>query len=122
MREIFIRNSIASFTQGLSFTSSDGIGTIIFNVLFVFVEVLVLVLKFWAKTIEATINLFTAEARDVSNDIVLITGAGHGMGKELSMQYSKLGATVVCWDINEELNLGTVKLIRSSGGKAFGYT
>lgn len=110
------------FTQRLSFTSSDGIGTIIFNVLFVFVEVLVMVLKFWAKTIEATINLFTAEARDVSNDIVLITGAGHGMGKELSVQYSKLGATVVCWDINEELNLGTVKLIKSSGGKAFGYT
>lgn len=85
-------------------------------------EIIVLLLKFWYKTFEAIIALFAAEERDVSGDVVLITGAGHGMGKELSMQYSALGATIVCWDINETLNLETVKLIKSKGGKAFGYT
>lgn len=90
--------------------------------IFVAVEIIVLQLKFWAKTLEAIVNLFTAEPRDVSDDIVLITGAGHGMGKELATQYAALGSTVVCWDINEQLNLGTVKLIKSNGGKAFGYT
>lgn len=65
---------------------------------------------------------FTRLERDVSRDVVLVTGAGHGMGRELALQYSDLGATVVCWDINEQLNLDTVKIIKSKGRKAFGYT
>lgn len=60
--------------------------------------------------------------RDVSNDVVLITGAGHGIGKELALQYSKLGATIVCWDVNETTNQETVKHIKSQGGKAHGFT
>lgn len=60
--------------------------------------------------------------RDVSNDIVLITGTGHGIGKELALQYSALGATIVCWDINESMNIETIKTIKSNGGKAHGYT
>lgn len=58
----------------------------------------------------------------MSHDIVLITGTGHGIGKELALQYSALGSTVVCWDINEQLNQETVKLIQARGGKAHGYT
>lgn len=58
----------------------------------------------------------------MTGDVVLITGAGHGMGKELALQYSALGATVVCWDVNEDLNFETVKLIKSKGRKAFGFT
>lgn len=94
----------------------------IFNVLYGLVELVVVILKFWFAAFESIYLLFTREARDVSGDIVLITGAGHGMGKELSVQYSALGATVVCWDINEQLNLETVNLIKSKGRKAFGYT
>lgn len=63
-----------------------------------------------------------AKERDVSGDVVLITGAGHGIGKELAQQYAQLGATVVCWDVNESTNQETVKLIKSQGGKAHGYT
>ena len=94
----------------------------IFNVLYVILEVVVLQIKFWFTVVEQTINNIRAEERDVSNDIVLITGAGHGMGKELALQYSALGATIVCWDVNEKLNLETVKQIKSRGKKAFGYT
>ena len=50
-----------------------------------------------------------------------MTGTGHGIGKELALQYSHLGATVVCWDINEKLNNETIKAIKSSGGTAYGY-
>lgn len=60
--------------------------------------------------------------RDVSSDVVLITGTGHGIGKELALQYSALGATIVCWDINEAMNVETIKMIKSNGGKAHGYT
>ncbi|XP_014482028.1 PREDICTED: short-chain dehydrogenase/reductase family 16C member 6-like, partial [Dinoponera quadriceps] len=41
-----------------------------------------------------------------------ITGAGHGIGRELAIGYASLGATVVCWDINEETNLQTMNKIK----------
>jgi NAD(P)-dependent dehydrogenase (short-subunit alcohol dehydrogenase family) len=82
-----------------------------------------LLVKFWYHTLFAIYKTIKGvEERDVSNDIVLITGAGHGIGKELALQYSALGATIVCWDINEQLNQDTVKLIKTRGGKAHGYT
>lgn len=85
-------------------------------------EVLVVIIKFWIAVAQEIYNAFSAEERDVTGDIVLITGAGHGMGKEMALQYSALGATIVCWDINEKLNNETVQLIKSKGKKAFGYT
>lgn len=95
---------------------------LIFNILFGLVELIVLQVKFYIAVVESIYNTFFGVERDVAGDIVLITGAGHGMGKELALQYSSLGATVVCWDINEQLNLETVKLIKSKSGKAFGFT
>jgi NAD(P)-dependent dehydrogenase (short-subunit alcohol dehydrogenase family) len=53
--------------------------------------------------------------------LVQITGTGHGIGKELAHQYASLGATVVCWDLNEEWNEKTVQEIRMMGCKAYGY-
>lgn len=88
----------------------------------VIIDVIVVQIKFWFAVLEGIYKAFTDVERDVKDDVVLITGAGHGMGKELAMQYSALGATVVCWDINEQLNLDTVKLIKSKGRKAHGYT
>ncbi|XP_012061836.1 PREDICTED: short-chain dehydrogenase/reductase family 16C member 6, partial [Atta cephalotes] len=44
-----------------------------------------------------------------------ITGAGHGIGKELAIGYASLGATVVCWDINEENNNETMNDIKKKG-------
>lgn len=94
----------------------------ILNVFLVVAEVIILTIKVLLKNFESIIRVFTAQERDVSGDVVLITGAGHGMGKEMAVQYSALGATVVCWDINEQLNLETVRLIKSKCGTAFGYT
>lgn len=95
----------------------------IYNVLILVLDLAFLLIKFWFYTFQAIFEAIKGtEERNVSNDIVLITGAGHGIGKEMSLQYSALGATVVCWDINEALNQETVKLIKSRGGKAHGYT
>lgn len=82
-----------------------------------------LFVKFWYRCFIELLEAFRGTPeRDVSNDIVLITGAGHGIGKEIALQYSALGATIVCWDINEPTNIETVKLIKSKGGKAHGYS
>lgn len=44
-----------------------------------------------------------------------ITGTGHGIGKELALRYASLGATVVCWDVNQESNEETVNEIKKTG-------
>jgi NAD(P)-dependent dehydrogenase (short-subunit alcohol dehydrogenase family) len=53
--------------------------------------------------------------------LIQITGTGHGIGKELALQYASLGAIVVCWDINQEENDKTVQELRKIGSKAYGY-
>ncbi|XP_055705032.1 short-chain dehydrogenase/reductase family 16C member 6-like [Phlebotomus papatasi] len=61
------------------------------------------------------------EEKSVVGETVLITGTDHGIGREMALQYSALGATVVCWDINEEGNKETVKEICSRKGKAHAF-
>ena len=51
-----------------------------------------------------------------------ITGTGHGIGKELALQYGRLGAEVVCIDINETGNKATALEIKNRGGKSHAYT
>lgn len=72
---------------------------------------------------EAFIKQFLPkEQLNVSGEYVFITGTGHGIGKELALQYSSLGAKVICVDINEKNNSQTVKEIKQNGGSAFAYT
>lgn len=40
-------------------------------------------------------------AKDVEQDIVLITGGGSGLGRAIALEYAKLGSTLILWDINE---------------------
>ena len=94
----------------------------VYNVLSLVVEVFYTIGKFWYLVFYSLYETIAAEERSVKGDVVLVTGAGHGIGRQLATQYAELGATVVCWDINEQLNLDTVKLIKSKGKKAYGYT
>ena len=98
-------------------------GAVLYNSIIIVVDLAFLLIKFWFRVfVELYYGLFGTEERSVANDIVLITGTGHGIGKELALQYSSLGATIVGWDINEALNAETIKQIKSKGGKAVGYT
>lgn len=60
-------------------------------------------------------------AKDVSGDIVLITGGGSGIGRLLAKYFAKLGSTIVVWDVNQQGNLETVKQIVGQGGRAHAY-
>ncbi|KFO91091.1 Epidermal retinol dehydrogenase 2, partial [Buceros rhinoceros silvestris] len=55
--------------------------------------------------------------KNVSGEIVLITGAGSGIGRLLSLKFASLGATVVLWDINQEGLKETSRLARESGAE-----
>ena len=59
--------------------------------------------------------------KDVTQEIVLITGAGSGIGKLMALKFAKLGAKVVLWDINEEGNETVMKEIKAEGGVAHAY-
>lgn len=51
-----------------------------------------------------------------------MTGAGHGIGRELALKYASEGATVVAWDINGDTCRETVKEIaKLRKAKAYAY-
>jgi all-trans-retinol dehydrogenase (NAD+) len=59
--------------------------------------------------------------RNLKNKKILITGAGSGIGRLLSVYFANEGAELVLWDINKD-NLDKVsKEINDTGGKAFPY-
>ncbi|XP_037937004.1 17-beta-hydroxysteroid dehydrogenase 13 [Teleopsis dalmanni] len=101
--------------------SSNGID--LYSVVVLVIDIIVLQIKFWFTCVQSIIQAFLPkEETNVQGEAVLVTGTGHGIGKELALQYGKLGAKVICWDINEKNNQQTVKEIKASGGKAFAYT
>lgn len=98
-------------------------GVKVYNLFVIVTDLILMIVKWWIYTFESLYLLVVPpEEKDVSTDIVLVTGSGHGIGRELALQYAKTGAKVVCIDINENGNNDTVKEVNSRGGKAFGYT
>ncbi|GFG40855.1 hypothetical protein Cfor_05354, partial [Coptotermes formosanus] len=94
----------------------------VYSISILLLDILSLVVKVIFALIESIYHtLVGVTEKPVANEIVLITGTGHGIGKELAHQYASLGATVVCWDINQEENDKTVQEIRKLGCKAYGY-
>lgn len=60
--------------------------------------------------------------KPIDGELVLITGAGGGLGRLFAQEFSKHGADVVLWDINSSANEQTAKLVHEMGGKAYPYT
>ncbi|CAH0727615.1 unnamed protein product, partial [Brenthis ino] len=65
--------------------------------------------------------LVPPEPKEVRNEIILITGAGHGMGREMALRFARLGGTMVCVDINENGNEETAKMIKQEKGRVHTY-
>ncbi|XP_077292254.1 estradiol 17-beta-dehydrogenase 11-like isoform X2 [Arctopsyche grandis] len=99
-----------------------GIGIKIYTIVLLVVDILLLFAKMFVAYVEAAYRLVVPqEMKDVSGEVVLVTGTGHGIGRELALQYASLGSIVVCVDINEKLNEETVNEIKSIGGKAHAF-
>jgi 3-oxoacyl-[acyl-carrier protein] reductase len=56
---------------------------------------------------------------DFNERIILITGAGSGMGRSHAELFAQRGGTVIVHDVNEEGVSGTIAAIEAEGGKAY---
>ncbi|XP_073981368.1 short-chain dehydrogenase/reductase family 16C member 6-like isoform X2 [Rhodnius prolixus] len=74
------------------------------------------------KLLISLIQNLMKKPKSLKDKICLVTGAGRGLGRELCIRLANLKAVVVCVDIRKDINNETVKLIKDSGGKAYGYT
>lgn len=61
-----------------------------------------------------------AENKCLCNDVAVVTGAGSGICRAVALNLALNGATVACFDINEQGLNETVKMITDKGGNAFG--
>ncbi|XP_063701471.1 short-chain dehydrogenase/reductase family 16C member 6-like [Culicoides brevitarsis] len=93
------------------------------EILLTILDFLRMVVMFNYHLLYATFRLFVpVEPKSLKGEIVLITGAGGGIGRQLALQYAKQGCKVVCLDIDEKNNEKTVKEANSVVQKsAVGY-
>ncbi|OCT76834.1 short chain dehydrogenase/reductase family 16C member 5 L homeolog isoform X1 [Xenopus laevis] len=82
----------------------------------IFLETLkVLLLTIYLSLESLFLWFLPSRRKDVAGEIVLITGAGSGIGRLMALEFARLGATLVLWDINEEGNKETCRLAKKNG-------
>nr|XP_027199816.1 epidermal retinol dehydrogenase 2-like [Dermatophagoides pteronyssinus] len=69
----------------------------------------ILLMKTLAGPLMAAIR--PSRKKNVQNKVVLITGAGSGLGRELAIKFAAAGAITILWDINETTVKQTAEMI-----------
>ncbi|KAM4556707.1 epidermal retinol dehydrogenase 2-like isoform 1-T1 [Fundulus diaphanus] len=88
---------------------------------FVLETIQVIFLSLWYN-IESFIHLLVPrKKKNITGEVVLITGAGSGIGRLMTKEFAARGTVLVLWDINEEGLKETAKLAKSGGASRAYY-
>ncbi|KAK1790733.1 hypothetical protein P4O66_014588 [Electrophorus voltai] len=86
------------------------------------VETLRVILLTIYYLLEAFVKLFiTLEKKNVAGEIVLITGAGGGIGQLLAIEFATMDVSLVLWDINLEGLKETARAVNEKGATRVYY-
>lgn len=87
------------------------------------VKDLLLILSLTVYHITASLfwRIFPKRKKSLRGRLALVTGAGHGIGRNFALQLAEMGARVICWDINSDTVIQTVEEIKIKGGEAWAF-
>ncbi|XP_015188062.1 PREDICTED: uncharacterized protein LOC107072546 isoform X1 [Polistes dominula] len=88
----------------------------------VILDLIVLLIKISMAIIVASFKIvLPTTTKNLIGEIVLITGAGRGIGRELAIQLGLMGCIVICWDVNTDANRETISAVSKNGGEVYGF-
>ncbi|XP_062259620.1 epidermal retinol dehydrogenase 2-like isoform X1 [Platichthys flesus] len=92
------------------------------SIMNIFLETIqVLLLSLWYN-VESFIHLFVPRKRkNIAGEVVLLTGAGSGIGRLMAQEFAALGTVLVLWDINHDGMKETARLAKESGASRVHY-
>ncbi|RUS91613.1 hypothetical protein EGW08_000586 [Elysia chlorotica] len=86
------------------------------------VDILILLKNVAVAFLLSWINFFIPRrCKCVKGEIVLVTGAASGMGCDMILEFAKLGAITVAWDVNSHGLEDTKQLVEAVGGKCYTF-
>ena len=84
----------------------------------VLMDLVVLILKIVYSYAEELVRQFwPRREKDLRGEVAVVTGGGHGIGRELALKLVKLGVRVAIWDVNKAGAEQTLTEMESLGGE-----
>ncbi|GIY31580.1 hypothetical protein CEXT_83181 [Caerostris extrusa] len=79
------------------------------------------VIYYWIENMILFFVPLKFKAKDITGELVLVTGSGSGLGRNIAIKFAENGCNVVLWDINAKGNSETAAMVREKGSLAYTY-